>query len=348
MRRLRADVGDTTDGVVRDLTAAWVDAWDRLEASWQYAIVEVLELIARHQGPPPAYLFARLERLTAALQETRVALGALAGTSAAAAGAGAGTVIAATAAAEPYLIASQLPAGMAAAAAATYAARIAPSALEVIAQRCRERIHAKHWHLEADAVEAMRRALVTGVAAGDNPRTAARHMLRLTETHFNGGLARATVIARTELLDAYRETSQHVHDENADVLAGWVWIASLGERTCPSCWGMHGTRHPLSEPGPLDHQAGRCARMPKVKTWAELGIAGVEDADDQVPDAGAAFADLPPATQAAIMGPRRLQLLQSGRITMADLPRRRESAEWRRSYVPTSVRDLEQLAGRRP
>jgi SPP1 gp7 family putative phage head morphogenesis protein len=255
-------------------------------------------------------------------------------------------VIAATAAAEPAIMASQLPASLAAAVLETYAARIAPTALEAIALRARQQIHSGTWPLTEQATGAMRRALIVGVATGAHPTDAARDMVRQVEGAFNGGLTRAINIARTEMLDAYRNTSAAVHEANSDVLDGWTWIATLDRRTCPSCWAMHGTHHPLDQAGPWDHQQGRCARMPKVKSWLELGIPG-QEAEDLTPDAERVFAALPPDDQLAIMGPGRLALLTAGRVSFADLAVRRDNQAWRPAFVARPVRELQALADRR-
>ena len=346
LEQLRTLVGDDTDQVVRELSAAWVQAWDRLRPVWRETVAELADLVAEHGGIPPAYLLARLERLTAATGQTQAALAALSAAAAAQTSAAAVDVIAASATAEPAIIAAQMPARTAAAVVARYAQRVEPSVLEQIAMRCRQQIHASHWPLAADAVEAMRRALTVGVATGAGPAETARQMLAGTEREFNGGLHRAVVIARTEMLDAYRETARHVDQANADVLAGWVWIASLGPRCCPSCWGMHGTVHPVDEAGPHDHQQGRCARMPQVRPWADLGFDLPEPAD-LVPDAAAVFAALPHEQQLAVMGRSRLALLDSGRISLADLATRRDSTTWRPSWSPTSVAGLHLIAARR-
>lgn len=346
LRHLRVEIGEQADDVVRRLTDAWVQAWNLLADEWRDAISLVVAVYVQTGRWPAPWQLARIERLVAAQQSTAAALAALAATTNTTAGAGAAEVIAATAAAEPAIMASQLPAQLAAAALRTYAARIAPAALEAIAVRARTQIHAETWPLTEDAVQAMRRALIAGVATGAHPTEAARAMVGQVEGAFNGGLTRAINIARTEMLDAYRHTSAAVHAANADVLDGWTWVATLDRRTCPSCWAMHGTHHPLDQAGPWDHQQGRCARMPKVKSWAELGIPGVEG-EDLTPDAEKVFAALPPDDQLAIMGPGRLALLTAGRINWADLAVRRDNQAWRPSYVPRPVRELQSIADRR-
>ena len=123
----------------------------------------------------------------------------------------------------------------------------------------------------------VRQELVRGMQLGLNPRETARRtvlgnrMVQAFEHGFNLPLNRALIITRTEQIDAARDAAALTHQANADLLRGWQWVAQLDTRTCPSCWAQHGTEHPLDEPGPWDHQQGRCTRMPVTRTWADLG-----------------------------------------------------------------------------
>jgi len=262
---------------------------------------------------------------------------------------GVAPIVAATAAAEPMVCASQLPAAVEGEAAAQFAGRISPSVLDAIVTRTGQQVTSSARPLSADATDAMNRALVRGVAVGANPNVVARDMLARVEGAFNGGLTRAITIARTEILDAYRDTSRYTHTANADVLDGWVWMATVtgrsATRTCPGCWAMHGRVFPTWQAGPLDHQQGRCARLPKAKPWRELGI-DLDEPDDLIPDARVLFDSLPEADQVAILGRTRLNLLRSKAIAWDDLAVRRDNPGWRPSYVPTPVRDLRRIADR--
>ena len=59
-----------------------------------------------------------------------------------------------------------------------------------------------------------------------------------------------------------------------------------------------------------------------------------------VPDAAARFAELPHDDQLRIMGPGRLDLLRSGRISWADLVVRDGGPGLRRSYMPAPLAAL--------
>lgn len=298
----------------------------------------VAESVRLGRWPQPWELarVARLQEALIAAERSLATLGQRAGVTVADA---TGHIVQATAGAEPGIIASQLPAAEQAAAATQFAGKLLPSALDVIVARIQSRIVAESRELSGPAMDAMRRALVTGIAGGDHPSVVARDMLRRVEGAFNGGLARATVISRTELLDGYRTASLYSHSANADVLSGWRWLATLDRRTCPSCWSKNGNVYPATTPGPWDHVQGRCARCPVVRPWSALGISTPEP-PSLFPDAQARFNSLSKTEQLAIMGPGRLAALQSGAAKWSDLATQRQNPDWRPSYQPTPVRDL--------
>lgn len=94
---------------------------------------------------------------------------------------------------------------------------------------------------------------VSSIAAGYNPRVTAR----LLRQAFGVGLRRALTIARTETIRAYTEATHRNYLANRDVVEAWVWCSALDSRTCPACWAMHGSIHPLDE-RLFDHPNGRC------------------------------------------------------------------------------------------
>ncbi len=210
--------------------------------------------------------------------------------------------------------------------------RPAKPELDAIVQRATTQITSRMWVLSDEATEAMRRRLVQGVAAGRNPRDTARLIVRDVQDAFDGGLARAQVIARTETIDAYRAGAKAHHEANSDVLQGWVWLAKLSERTCPSCVVMHGTEHDLNEPGPLDHQQGRCSRMPLVKPELVPGTP-----TPKVESGPEWLARQPEGVQRSVLGPRRYEAWKAGDYPASRWAVRRESAAWRPSYGPGPI-----------
>ncbi|MER5420344.1 hypothetical protein [Streptosporangium roseum] len=344
IEQMRRAVGSIVDNVTRSLVEAWVRAWDQMAIDVAAGIAEILQVgdgqwPSRRQIEQTARAMSALDVIAAAL--TRLAALVRSQTIA---GAGAAARIALDGQGE--LIASQLPYGSTRAMAARYR-RQQPDTVDAIVRRTAEQINAAHWPLAEEATAAMKRELIRGVVVGDNPRTAASRMMKNLEGEFNGGLTRALNLSRTEILDAHRQAAEIAQEDHSDVLGGWVWHAELnGTRTCPSCWAKHGTVHPLSEPGPIDHQQGRCSRTPKTKSWADLGF-DFPEPPDSTPNAREVFDSLPEADRVAIMGRRRLELLDAGAIDWADLSTLRTTPEWRDSYGVAPVKDLERIAKQR-
>jgi SPP1 gp7 family putative phage head morphogenesis protein len=210
--------------------------------------------------------------------------------------------------------------------------RVDAHQLAAIVQRSTQQITARHLPLEPQAYDAVRRELIRGVAAGSNPKVTARRMVQRAEKKFNGGLNRALNIARTETLDAHRAGGALGMSQHADVLRGWEWLATLDEHTCPSCWGMHGSVHALSDPGPLDHQQGRCARNPLTKSWADLGI-DIPEPPSITPDAETTFAGLTAEAQKNVLGPKRYEAWKAGDYPIDSWSTLKHTPGWRDSYV---------------
>lgn len=341
---MRVALNHTVDAQVRVTVKAWATAWNELSMAWDAAVADLIAASVDGAWPSRAQVW-RAERALKALDATRVALEQLVTDAG-------GRMVQVlpdltTQAAEwqARLTASQLPpqAGAQATLAAQFN-RVDPRALEWVVGRTTGQITALTRPLSGEAVAAMQSTLIRGVALGDNPRKAAREMVRRVAGDFNGGLTRATTIARTEMLDAHRAASQAQDLANTDTLRGWQWVCTLDRRTCPSCLAMHGTEHALTEAGPADHQQGRCARLPLTKSWADLGFKGIDEPASVVPDGRAWFDSLPEADRVAIMGPARLNLLDSGAVSWDDLTVKRTTPGWRDSHAVTPVRDLQARA----
>lgn len=99
-----------------------------------------------------------------------------------------------------------------------------------------------------------------GVGLGWNPRKIAAAIRK----QFGMALVDALRMTRTAGLYAYREATRANYIANEDVVEGWYWLATLKDRTCPSCIRMHSTFHPNTE-RLNDHHNGRCAMIPAVK-----------------------------------------------------------------------------------
>lgn len=331
-RRLQADLDALmrrlTDAAHRDLVAAWAAAWEDIAAALIGALADaytpgrtVTATTLRQSARLTRVLAMVLDRLEELqVESTGIALGGLQG------------LVDAAGAAQARIIAAQLPEGSQLVDVDSWN-RVDVRQVDAIVRRAGQRITSAMRPLSAEADSAMRGELVRAVAVGANPRVTARRMVDRAEGGFAGGLARALTITRTEQLDAYRAAAALGAAEHADVLDGWQWVASLTARTCPACLSMHGREFPLSVPGPEGHPNCRCGRIPALTSWADLGIDGVQEPDDLLPDADEFFAGLSPSEQQEILGRRGYQAWLAGEWPREEWAVRRESEGWRGSWV---------------
>lgn len=171
----------------------------------------------------------------------------------------------------------------------------------------------------ADAAEA---ALVQGVLLGKGSDWISRELKRALDIP----RWRAETIARTEALRTYRETSRLTYD-GATTVGSWTWHAALDRRSCPACVVMHGTHHPTTET--LDgHPRCRCSMVPRTKTWAELGVEGVPETRPDIQTGKDWLQAQSPATQRAVLGPRKFQAWKEGKVTLDDFVARTHSPAW--------------------
>lgn len=337
LNAIRIEVDTTVDATTANLIGSWSNAWQTVLGEWTDALDEINAATGDGKWPTRAQInrMKRVQRALDATYEGLERLSDLAGITIA----GSLDSVVAAAAGHVDVIASQLPDDIAAASMRGSLIRADANQIAAIVERTSEMVLKSVSPLAGDTMDVIRTELVRGVAIGNNPNVVARKMLRRLEQGHSLGLTRAMTIARTELLDAHRAAAKATDDANADTLTGWTWMATFDRRTCPSCLAMHGSEHPLAEPGPLDHPQGRCARLPKTKTWRDLGF-DIDEPDDLIGDAEQWFALQPRDVQTQIMGPGRMRLLDDDAISFADLTRRQANPGWRDSYALTPVRDL--------
>lgn len=338
---LRAVVNGHVDQVVGDLIREWARLWNEMSADWRKAVDQVIA-----EGTPGRLTSAQLFRLTRVRFALATSLEALQHLSTETATITVGRVPAlvnASATGEIALIAAQLPDAFGGSAALT----AAPGrAIEAIVRRSTEQVTSLTRPLAEDAYNVMLAEIQRGVALGVNPNVAARRMLQRAKGGFDGGLSRATRIARTEMLDAHRNAGWAADQANTDVLQGWRWNAHLSPTTCVACLAMNGRVFPVEAKGPEGHVNCRCSRTPVTKSWAELGIHGMVDTSPAPPDARLWFSGLSHREQLAIMGPTRLALLESGEVSWEDLVKRVPNTGWRPSWQPRTLTDLRSAASR--
>jgi SPP1 gp7 family putative phage head morphogenesis protein len=166
------------------------------------------------------------------------------------------------------------------------------------------------------AIDALNRA----IANGDNPNT----IIQAIEQALQIARYRALTIARTEMLNAYRDAQLTNYQANSDVVRGWVWVADESDRTCMACLMESGSEHTLDEE--MDtHPNCRCAMAPLTNSWADilgpLGIdtSGIEETSIDIPPGEDWFNSQDAATQKAMMGPGAYEAWQQGDFALSDI-----------------------------
>jgi SPP1 gp7 family putative phage head morphogenesis protein len=325
--QIRRDLDKITNRQTRALVAAWADAWDEVAPDLTATLLEMLtagDQVTRAQ----LLRSTRLQRALGVIADQLRDLADLTGVTIIG---DLQDVIDAAGGAQASVIDSQLPRGSDLLDGLDSWSRVDGRQIEAIVQRSTQQITSRTRPLSSKAYDAVRRELIRGVASGSNPRATAARMVRRAEGGFNGGLTRALNIARTETLDAHRAGAAAGRAQHTDVLAGWTWLAKLDSQTCPSCWAQNGTIHDVTDPGPDDHQQGRCVALPTTKPWSELGF-DIPEPPSLLPDSSAVFAGLPAAEQLQILGPTRYAAWKRGDFPMSSWSQRRTTPGWRDSY----------------
>ncbi len=115
----------------------------------------------------------------------------------------------------------------------------------------------------AEAAQAVKQTLLTGLTLGHGPREVAESVAQdLTISQW-----RAQTIARTEMNRAYRGASLATYQANSDVVSEWRWTCALSARSCAACLGMDGETFPIDEPmdsHPNCFPAGTVVSGPRV------------------------------------------------------------------------------------
>lgn len=124
-----------------------------------------------------------------------------------------------------------------------------------------------------------------------------------------------------------------------------MWHSACDLRTCAACWAMHGTEHGLNEILD-DHPNGRCAMVPKTKTWAEIGeqygidFSDVPDTNPEIEPGVALFEKLPAEKQIKILGPAKYAAWKDGKFILSDIVGRKRSKEWGTHRYEKSLAEL--------
>jgi hypothetical protein len=149
-------------------------------------------------------------------------------------------------------------------------------------------------------------------AALTGPQEATQTLLqRGLDEAVAAGLQRTLTIARTEVANIYRDTL-HKTAQTVQTLIGWYWTARSD--CCVACGAMHGTFHDMRE-GLDSHPRCRC--YPRYVYRKEQVQTGEER-----------FATLAEDRQKEILGQKKFELYQAGKIRLTDCVVKTRSQDW--------------------
>lgn len=202
----------------------------------------------------------------------------------------------------------------------------------------------------ASVQEQIRQAINTGVVKGEGYGPVVK---RLED---GLGLARneATTLSRTFISSANNAARDEVYKANTDIVKSWKWLTAGDNIVCILCLPLHGMQFKIGEgPDMPRHPRCRCVRLPVTVSWRELGIdideleseadqwivRGKAGKDGEITvkpvgsgnanpilrisnhkDAQDWYDNLSSAEKRSTgLGPGRIELLDSGKITIKDL-----------------------------
>jgi SPP1 gp7 family putative phage head morphogenesis protein len=195
----------------------------------------------------------------------------------------------------------------------------------------------------AEAAQAAKDALISGVTLGYGPRQIAPGIQDALDISRN----RALTIARTESLRAYRGANLATFQANSDVVGQWRWTCAFSMRTCAACIAMDGTLHDLSES--MDsHPNCRCTMTPVTKSWDDilgpLGIdtTGIEDTNPalDMQTGQEWFNGLDADQQRQILGNAKYDAFADGKFDLSDIVGTNDDPDWGKSIFEKPLKEL--------
>lgn len=173
-------------------------------------------------------------------------------------------------------------------------------------------------------------ALVDGVARGAGPVDVSRALRVAAEGPFRN----AVLVARTEGLRAYRESTLGVY-QASPVVTQWRWSCRNGERSCGACVALDGEVFDTDQPMEV-HISCMCT-LTAVLPDFDPGPSGREQ-----------LAGWDPDVQDRVLGPAMGAAYRDGVIDLSDLPVATSHPEWGgglRTATLTELVGAERAAG---
>jgi len=175
-----------------------------------------------------------------------------------------------------------------------------------------------------ETVASLTETLSTAIASGYNPRKTAG----LMADAMAGNLNRATLIARTEQIRAYRTATQMQYQASG-VVSGYQRRAALSDRTCAACLALDGKVYQTDQL--IDsHPACRCVMIPILSEYDSPTL----------PTGPDWFNQQNAATQQKILGAAKYKAWKDGRFAFEDVARVKDDKTWGPTIRTASLSEL--------
>lgn len=171
----------------------------------------------------------------------------------------------------------------------------------------------------------LEKAIRTGIAEGETIERIRARLRRVSDFSVDT----ADAVARTAVGHASNLGRQAFYNDNTDLVASVLWVATLDTRTCPSCMALDGKSFPIDKGArPPRHIRCRCTTVPQLKSMSALGL-NLSDFDPttrasmngQVAASetfGTWLAKQPVAMQDEALGPTRGKLYRTRELKVSD------------------------------
>lgn len=186
--------------------------------------------------------------------------------------------------------------------------------------------------LAAGKEESIRGVIRLGMVEGETIDQMVRRLRGTKANQYKDGVLEvsrrhAEAMTRTIVNHTSNQAMQATLKNNAAVVKGWVFTATLDSRTSITCASLSGTVWPVGQgPIPPRHVRCRSIAVPELKSWKELGIdleempPAMRASKDGPVRADISFQDWlkgqDTATQVDILGKTRQKLFADGKLTI--------------------------------
>lgn len=198
--------------------------------------------------------------------------------------------------------------------------------------------------LERDQVKRVEAAIRQGIVQGEAiDRIVARVAGTKAARYRDGALAisrrNAEAITRTAVNHVTTRARDTFYQSNADLVKGWMFVATLDTRTTPICQDLDGKVYKVGEgPRPPQHINCRSTTAPVLGSWKDLGLprpsiaeATRASMDGQVP-ASLRYGDWLRGQTAAVqreaLGPTKAALFREGKLDVSKFVDRRTGRQY--------------------